>query len=82
MLAGLRIPAAILREKDPISTEAIKVLGDITIRIRNVVTAVLQVGEGLRRRSPPTINQLIMTDWNYNIKNSRHSYQSYPQRTI
>jgi hypothetical protein len=50
VLAGLRIPQAILREKDPISTEAIKVLGDITVRIRNVVTVVLRVGEGLRRR--------------------------------
>jgi hypothetical protein len=49
-LAGLRISQAILREKDPISTEAIKVLGDITVRIRNVVTVVLRVGEGLRRR--------------------------------
>ena len=50
ILAGLRIPRNILREKDPISTEAIKLLGDITVRIRNVVTAVLRVGEGLRRR--------------------------------
>jgi hypothetical protein len=50
ILYGIRISQAILREKDPISSEAIKVLGDITIRIRNVVTAVLRVGEGLRRR--------------------------------
>jgi len=50
VLSGLRIPHAILREKDPLSTEAIKLLGEITVRIRNVVTAVLRVGEGLRRR--------------------------------
>ena len=69
VLTGLRISPAILREKDPISTEAIKVLGDITIRIRNVVTAVLRVGEGLRRRYPSIISRLIITDWNCNAKN-------------
>jgi hypothetical protein len=48
--AGLRIHPNILREKDPISTDAIKVLGDITVRIRNTVGSVLRVGEGLQRR--------------------------------
>ena len=48
--AGLRIPPHILREKDPHSAEAIKALGDITVRIRNTVGSVLRVGEGLRRR--------------------------------
>jgi len=58
VLQGLRIPAHILREKDPISMDAIKVLGDITVRIRNVVNSVLQVGEGLRRRyNPPLSSQ-------------------------
>ena|SRR5436305_5049016 len=53
-LTGLRIPTSILRERDPISTDAIKVLGDITVRIRNTVGSVLRVGEGLRRRYPPS----------------------------
>lgn len=48
--AGIRIHPQILREKDPISTEAIKTLGEITVRIRNTVGSVLRVGEGLRRR--------------------------------
>ena len=50
---SLRIPPSILREKDPISTDAIKVLGDVTVKIRNTVASVLQVAEGLRRRSLP-----------------------------
>jgi len=49
-LVGLRFPYSILREKDPLSMDAIKVLGDITVRIRNTVGSVLRVGEGLRRR--------------------------------
>ena len=48
---SLRIPPTILREKDPVSTDAIKVLGDVTVTIRNTVGSVLQVAEGLRRRS-------------------------------
>jgi hypothetical protein len=48
--AGLRIPPYILREKDPHSADAIKALGDVTVRIRNTVGSVLRVGEGLRRR--------------------------------
>ena len=50
VLQGLRIPPHILRERDPISMEGIKLLGGITVRIREVVNSVLQVGEGLRRR--------------------------------
>ena len=46
-----RVHPHILREKDPISTDAIKLLGEITVRIRNTVGSILRVGEGLRRRS-------------------------------
>jgi hypothetical protein len=50
IVKGLNLPTSVLREKDPLSTEAIQVLGDITVRIRNTVGDVLRVGEGLHRR--------------------------------
>ena len=50
ILTGLRIPPNILREKDPLSTEAIRVLGEIIIRVRNVVGQILRVAESLRQR--------------------------------
>ena len=78
LLAGLRIPPHILREKDPISADAIKALGDITVRIRNTVTSVLRVGEGLRRRYSCLAINLIV-DSNFSIKNSPHNYQNHHQ---
>ena len=53
VLQGLRIPLSVLRERDPLSTDAIKLLGEITVRIRNAVGSILRIGEGLRRRCPP-----------------------------
>lgn len=50
---SVRISLSILREKDPVSTDAIKVLGDVTVKIRNTVGSVLQVAESLRRRFYP-----------------------------
>jgi hypothetical protein len=50
LLLGVRFSPLILREKDPLSTEALKVLGDITIQIRYIANSVFNAGEGLRRR--------------------------------
>lgn len=50
VLSSLRIPSSILREKDPLSTEALKILGDVTVRIRYTGGSILNAGEGLRRR--------------------------------
>ena len=52
-LNGFRIPLSILREKDPLSTDAIKLLGEVTVRIRKAIGSILRTGEGLRRRFPP-----------------------------
>lgn len=59
VLSGLRIHPNILREKDPISMDAVRVLGDVTVHIRNIVNSILHVGEGLRRRFVFPINRLI-----------------------
>ena len=50
ILSDLRIPPNLLREKDPLSTEALKALGDVTVRIRDSVSSLLRVGELFRRR--------------------------------
>ena len=45
-----RMSPRILREKDPLSTDAIRALGNLAVEIRNTVGSILRVGEGLRRR--------------------------------
>ena len=46
----MRIASNLLREKDPLSPDALQLLGDLTIRIRNLITAILRVAGGLRQR--------------------------------
>jgi hypothetical protein len=75
-LSGLRIPHSILREKDPLSTEALKVLGDVTVRVRYAVGSVVNAGEGLRRRYPHFRIEVIV-GWNFNTKTLPFTYQSY-----
>jgi hypothetical protein len=48
---ALRIPPHILREKDPLSTEAISILGKYIILIRTAAGQIVQVGNSLRQRS-------------------------------
>lgn len=79
---SLRIPPSILREKDPVSTDAIKVLGDVTVQIRSTVGSVLHVAEGLRRRSPRTqTTYLLIVDSSCSTRNFQPIYPKSPQHT-
>jgi len=74
---SLRIPPDVLREKDPVSTDAIKALADVTVKVRNALGSVLQVAEGLRRRSylTQTTVPMLMVDSIFSKRNSPHNYQ-------
>jgi len=80
---SLRIPPGVVREKDHVSTDSIKALGDVTVKIRNALGSVLQVADGLRRRSysTQTAMPMLMVDWSFSKRNSPHNYPKSQQPT-